>query len=65
VQFHPEFSEAAMRSYIAFHRHDLIERGMDPDELLESVTPSPSARILRRFARQATMFVLARRAPPP
>ncbi len=55
VQFHPEFSTAAMRAYIAARAEDLRGEGKCPRELDSSVRAAPHARaILRRFARLAS-----------
>ncbi len=54
VQFHPEFSAAAMRAYIAARAEDLRGEGKCPRELGSGVRAAPHARtILRRFARLA------------
>ncbi|HET7359353.1 MAG TPA: glutamine amidotransferase [Rhodanobacteraceae bacterium] len=52
TQFHPEFSAAAMRGYIALRAGTLRDEGMDVAALLRDVGPAPQARLLlRRFAR--------------
>ncbi len=57
VQFHPEYDERIMRSYIAELRDELTAAGCDVPELMRSVQETPVARqILRRFAQ----FVLTR-----
>ena len=54
VQFHPEFSETAMRGYIQASTADLTSEGQDPARLLKSTSPTPEAAgVLRRFARLA------------
>jgi GMP synthase (glutamine-hydrolysing) len=50
VQFHPEFSESILRSYVDRHREELLERGDDPDRIIASITASPTRRILRMFS---------------
>ncbi len=50
LQFHPEFEEVAMRSYIEERRDDLISEGMDIESLLSEVRPTLVARnILNDF----------------
>ncbi len=53
VQFHPEFSEAVLRYYIASQRAQLEKQGQDADQLIQAVTPSPSESLMDRFARLA------------
>jgi GMP synthase (glutamine-hydrolysing) len=54
VQFHPEFSAAAMRAYIAGRAEALRNEGEDPFRLHRAVRPAPFARrVLRRFVRLA------------
>lgn len=54
VQFHPEFSTAAMRSYIAARAADLTRENTCPRSLANAVHAAPHARaILRRFTRVA------------
>jgi GMP synthase (glutamine-hydrolysing) len=54
VQFHPEFSTAAMRGYIAARRDDLVREDTCPRTLAQRVHAAPHARaVLRRFARLA------------
>lgn len=51
VQFHPEFSEAIMRAYLAVQAPDLKQEGLDPQEMLDSVTAAPEASgLLMRFS---------------
>lgn len=51
VQFHPEFTGAAMSHYLRIRSDALRNEGHDPDELLAAVTEtSESERLLRRFA---------------
>jgi GMP synthase (glutamine-hydrolysing) len=53
TQFHPEFSAAAMRGYIALRAGALRDEGLDVPALLRDVGPAPEARrLLRQFARQ-------------
>lgn len=55
VQFHPEFSTAAMRGYIAARSEDLKREDTCPRTLSSAVRAAPHARaILRRFARLAS-----------
>lgn len=50
VQFHPEFSAAAMKGYVAHLADDLTRDGMDPSELDAAITPTPAAaELLRAF----------------
>jgi GMP synthase (glutamine-hydrolysing) len=52
LQFHPEFDDDVIRSYIRGRREILCAEGLAPDALLARVRPTPSGpRILRRFAR--------------
>jgi GMP synthase (glutamine-hydrolysing) len=51
VQFHPEFSEDVLRYYIESQRAELDEQGQDADQLIRSVSPSPSVKVMDRFAR--------------
>lgn len=54
LQFHPEFSAAAMRAYIAGRADVLGREGEDPRRLHRAVRPAPFARrVLRRFVRHA------------
>lgn len=54
LQFHPEFSAAAMRAYIRLRADALRGEGIEPDALLTAVRPAPwGRRLLRRFARHA------------
>lgn len=52
VQFHPEFSAAAVSEYIRFRADAIAAEGMAVAELLERVTSTPDAvSILPRFVR--------------
>jgi len=52
VQFHPEFDDAALRTYLRTLRKDIARAGRDPDALLKSTAPTPwAAALLRRFAK--------------
>jgi GMP synthase (glutamine-hydrolysing) len=54
VQFHPEFSTAMMRGYIAARHEKLLNEGIHPPALYRTVTAAPLARnVLRRFVRHA------------
>jgi GMP synthase (glutamine-hydrolysing) len=54
LQFHPEFSVAAMRAYLRLRADALRAEGMDAVELSGRVRASPRARnLLRRFLRIA------------
>ncbi|HTA64952.1 MAG TPA: glutamine amidotransferase [Xanthomonadaceae bacterium] len=54
VQFHPEFSTAMMRGYIAARREKLLHEGIDRLAIERTVTAAPLARtLLRRFVRHA------------
>jgi GMP synthase (glutamine-hydrolysing) len=54
VQFHPEFDDAVMRSYLEARADVIREEGLDPEALLANVKPAPRATgILRRFAELA------------
>lgn len=51
VQFHPEFTHAAMSHYLQLRSDALRNEGMDPAELLAAVThTTASEQLLRRFA---------------
>jgi GMP synthase (glutamine-hydrolysing) len=54
VQFHPEFSEPAIRYYIAKQRERLTGQGLDVDRLIEAVRSSPADRLLQQFGRLST-----------
>lgn len=50
VQFHPEFSAEVTRAYIRERKATLLEEGLEPDVLLESVSDSAQAAgVLKRF----------------
>ncbi len=52
LQFHPEFSAAATRSYIEAKRDDIQAEGLDPGRLLAGVRETRwGGDILARFAR--------------
>jgi GMP synthase (glutamine-hydrolysing) len=54
VQFHPEFSTAAMRAYIAARADEIRREGRCPRQLGRAVSASPAARaVLRRFVARA------------
>ncbi len=54
TQFHPEFTAAAMRAYIAARADALREEGLDPVALEASVGETEAARaLLERFAHAA------------
>lgn len=54
VQFHPEFSSAMMRGYIAGRAAALHAEGTDARALQRAVKPTPLARrVLHRFVRHA------------
>jgi GMP synthase (glutamine-hydrolysing) len=54
VQFHPEFSPAATRAYVAHLADDLRAQGQCPQTLETGVTDTPqAARVLARFAELA------------
>lgn len=51
VQFHPEFDDDVMRSYLQARAPFLREEGLDAEALLQTVRPAPvAAGVLRRFA---------------
>jgi GMP synthase (glutamine-hydrolysing) len=51
LQFHPEFSVAAIRAYIHARRDAIRNEGLDPESLHNAARPAPFARaLLRRFA---------------
>lgn len=54
TQFHPEFTAATMRAYIAARADTLREEGFDPDALGNAVRETEVARsLLERFAQDA------------
>ncbi|MGH8183513.1 MAG: glutamine amidotransferase [Rhodanobacteraceae bacterium] len=54
TQFHPEFSAAAMRAYIAARADALRDEGLDPVALADGVREAEVARaLLERFAHAA------------
>lgn len=51
VQFHPEFDDDVMRSYLQARAPALRDEGLNPEALLQSVRPAPVATgVLGRFA---------------
>ncbi|MDI5920721.1 glutamine amidotransferase [Halomonas sp. LR5S13] len=51
VQFHPEFTPAVMRAYLAHQREALRDQGEAPERLIADVTATPEATgLLSRFA---------------
>jgi GMP synthase (glutamine-hydrolysing) len=51
VQFHPEFSEAAISAYVSAAAEDLVSDGREPERLRRDMAPTPAAGgILKRFA---------------
>jgi len=55
LQFHPEFEELAMCSYIEERQQDLRKEGLNVEALLAEVKPTPVARkILTDFYRLAS-----------
>lgn len=62
VQFHPEFTPAVMRAYLAHQREALQDQGEAPERLIAEVTATPEATgLLLRFASLAAR---AREATP-
>ena len=54
TQFHPEFTAACMRAYVAARADVLREEGLDPDALMADVRETEAARaLLERFAHAA------------
>jgi GMP synthase (glutamine-hydrolysing) len=54
VQFHPEFDEDIVATYIRVYAAQLQERGVEPEARLETCRSAPAAtQILRRFGRLA------------
>lgn len=52
VQFHPEFNQEIVRSYIAARREVLTEEGLDPEAMESAATESRAlTQILVRFAK--------------
>jgi len=51
VQFHPEFDDNVMRSYLKARSAALRDEGLDPESLMMRVRPAPvAAQVLGRFA---------------
>ncbi|MEN8162773.1 MAG: glutamine amidotransferase [Acidobacteriota bacterium] len=51
VQFHPEFDDEVMESYLSARAPVLREEGLNPECLLDAVRPAPvAAGVLRRFS---------------
>ncbi|WP_372966478.1 glutamine amidotransferase [Marinobacter sp.] len=51
VQFHPEFTDQIMKSYLKVQQPELETEGLDPDSLLSSVKPAPdAAKLLMLFS---------------
>lgn len=51
VQFHPEFDDEVMISYLRARAPALRQEGLDPEALIEAVRPAPvAAGVLRRFS---------------
>jgi len=44
LQFHPEFEEVAMQSYIEERQEDLTDEGFDVETLMAEIKPTPIAR---------------------
>jgi GMP synthase (glutamine-hydrolysing) len=54
LQFHPEFSVAAMRGYLHLRADALRDEGLDAERIGAAVQSSPRARaLLRRFLKSA------------
>jgi GMP synthase (glutamine-hydrolysing) len=61
VQFHPEMDEVAMSAYLEDRRSALRGEGLDVDQLLASVRPTPlSHALLQQFARFCAGAVLVK-----
>ncbi len=61
LQFHPEFSTAMMRGYIAVRHEKLLHEGIDRRAIERTVTAAPRARaLLRGFVRHARALAGAR-----
>ena len=51
VQFHPEFSAAAMEAYVNKYKNALLDEGQDPEALAAGIKETPLVKaLLRRFA---------------
>lgn len=51
VQFHPEFDDEVMISYLSARAAALRQEGLDPEALIKAVRPAPiAAGVLRRFS---------------
>lgn len=51
VQFHPEFSDDVMRSYLRVQQPELEKEGLNSEALLNNVSPAPHAtRLLELFS---------------
>ncbi|RLE24999.1 MAG: glutamine amidotransferase [Acidobacteria bacterium] len=52
VQFHPEFDDDVMRSYLQARAQPLRNEGLDPDSILRGVRPAPvAAGVLGNFSK--------------
>ena len=52
IQFHPEFNQDIVRTYIDDHKDMLRKEGQNPEEILKSVTETPiSSDVLTRFGK--------------
>jgi GMP synthase (glutamine-hydrolysing) len=55
VQFHPEFNEAVMLSYLRERSANLVREGFDVEALVAGVSPTPGAvQLLKNFAALLT-----------
>ena len=51
VQFHPEFDADVMHSYVEDMKDELLQEGLAPEAVAQSIRPTlTAASLLRRFA---------------
>ncbi len=56
VQFHPEWNQPIMKSYIQSRREALLKEGFNPEQMLDHLAPCNAAHAtLSRFAQLATV----------
>lgn len=57
IQFHPEFSTTAMLYYLEYYATQIASEGLDPENLIRSVSPTPEAsQILPKFSHICSIF---------
>jgi GMP synthase (glutamine-hydrolysing) len=52
IQFHPEFNQDIVKTYINEYKDTLRKEGQNPEKILKSVTETPiSSDVLKRFGK--------------